>query len=306
MSVESITFAFVETKSLVDFFLENIQYERRLSKHTITAYKTDLRQFEGFLSATFETTESSLATFPEIRAWIVALSEEKISPRSINRKIASVRAYFAYLIKQKKVENDPTLKLKALKTKTRPPAFVEERAIMTLFDEIDFPNGFEGSRDRLILTLFYCSGIRLTELIGLKLNEFDIEERKFQVLGKRNKFRVIPLPNSIVPLVEDYLEERTSQKIVSDFFFTRLDSKPLYPVLVQRTVKKYLSLVTSQKKNSPHILRHTYATHLLNKGADLNAIKDLLGHSSLSATQVYTHNSIDKLKEVHKKAHPNA
>lgn len=296
----------MEADNLVDFFLENIQYERRLSKHTVIAYKADLEQFANFLRSDFETQDCSAASFPEIRAWIVALSEQKISPRSINRKIASLKAFFSYLIKQQKVETNPTLKVKALKTKTRPPEFIEERAIVNLFDEIDFPQNFEGSRDRLMLTLFYCSGIRLAELIGLKINEFDHKEHKFQVLGKRNKYRVIPLPKSITPFVEDYLEERAKQNIVSDSFFTKVDAKPLYPVLVQRTVKKYLSLVTSQKKNSPHILRHSYATHLLNNGADLNAIKDLLGHSSLSATQVYTHNSIDKLKEVHRKAHPKS
>lgn len=302
---ESITFTLVQNK-LVDFFLENIQYERRLSPHTVLAYKTDLKQFEIFLSQEFETVDCSLATFPEVRAWIVDLSDKKIAARSINRKIASIKAFFSYLIKQKKIDTDPTLKLKALKAKTRPPEFVEERAIINLFDDIDFPEGFEGSRDRLILTLFYCSGIRLAELIGLKLNEVDLLESKFKVLGKRNKYRVIPLPNSISPFIQDYIEERSKQNIVSEYFFTKPDSEQLYPVLVQRTVKKYLSLVTSQKKNSPHILRHTYATHLLNNGADLNAIKDLLGHSSLSATQVYTHNSIEKLKEVHKKAHPKS
>jgi integrase/recombinase XerC len=296
----------VLNKKLVDFFLDNIRYERRLSPHTVLAYKTDLHQFETFIFKEFETEDCSKASFPEVRAWIVFLSDQKVSARTINRKIASIKAFFSYLLRQKKIETDPTLKVKALKTKTRPPEFVEERAIISLFDSIDFPKGFIGKRDRLILILFYCSGIRLAELIGLKLNEFDVNESKFKVLGKRNKYRVIPLPNSILPMVKDYLTERSKQNIVSEFFFTKPDSDQLYPVLVQRTVKKYLSLVTSQKKNSPHILRHTYATHLLNNGADLNAIKDLLGHTSLSATQVYTHNNIDKLKEVHKKAHPKS
>jgi integrase/recombinase XerC len=296
----------VQKQKLVDFFLENIQYERRLSSHTVLAYKTDLKQYSSFLATEFDTKEPEIATFPEIRAWIAALSEQKISPRSINRKIAAIKAFYTYLVKQNRIDLNPTLRLKTLKSKTRPPEYVEERAIEKLFDDFDFTEGFEGSRDRLILTLFYCSGIRLAELIGLKFKDLDIAESKFTVLGKRNKYRVIPLPQRINSLIEDYVEERKTLGLESEYFFINSNGKQLYPVLVQRVVKKYLGMVTSQKKNSPHILRHTYATHLLNNGADLNAIKDLLGHSSLSATQVYTHNSIDKLKEVHRKAHPKS
>lgn len=296
----------MQKQKLVDFFLENIQYERRLSSHTVLAYKTDLKQYSSFLATEFDTKEPEIATFPEIRAWIAALSEQKISPRSINRKIAAIKAFYTYLVKQHRIDLNPTLRLKTLKSKTRPPEYVEERAIEKLFDDFDFTEGFEGSRDRLILTFFYCSGIRLAELIGLKFKDLDIAESKFTVLGKRNKYRVIPLPQRINSLIKDYVEERKTLGLESEYFFINSNGKQLYPVLVQRVVKKYLGMVTSQKKNSPHILRHTYATHLLNNGADLNAIKDLLGHSSLSATQVYTHNSIDKLKEVHRKAHPKS
>lgn len=296
----------MQNSKLIDFFLDKLQYERRLSAHTVLAYKTDLLQFESFVSHSFDDAELLQIGFPELRAWIVSLSEDKLSPRSINRKIASLRAFYGYLLKQKDINKDPTVKLKVLKTKSSPPQFIEEKATEKLFDEIDFPQTFEGGRDRLILTLLYSTGIRLAELVGLKTNQVDIVERKITVLGKRNKFRVVPFPDGITGFLQEYIQERDEMAVSHDLFFVKKDGKPVYPILVQRLVKKYLGMITSQKKKSPHVLRHTYATHLLNNGAELNAIKELLGHTSLAATQVYTHNSIEKLKEVHKKAHPKS
>ncbi len=291
---------------MVDFFINFLTYEKRSSKHTITAYRTDLLQFQGFLEGEFDTETPQTATFNEIRAWIVSLSEKGNDPRSINRKIASLRSFYAYLLKLSKIEVDPTIKVKSLKTGKKLPSFVEEKSINNLLNDSFFTHDFSGIRDLMVLELFYGAGIRLSELIGLEIKDIDSNANKITVLGKRNKYRQIPLTRGLVAKMDSYLDLRNEQFGKSGFLFLTDTGKKLYPVFVQRLVKKYLGRVTSLKQKSPHILRHTYATHLLNKGADLNAIKELLGHSSLAATQVYTHNSIDKLKEIHKKAHPKA
>lgn len=286
---------------MVDFFLSYLQNEKRLSPHTVSGYKTDLLQLSGFLA---EKAPESAHT-DELRAWVVALSESGLENTSINRKIASLRAFYKFLVRRKKIEKDPTDLLKSLKTPKRLPAFLEEKSTVNLFEAIEYNAGFAGVRDKLILELLYGTGIRLSELIGIR--ETDVDHNRVKVLGKRSKYRIIPLHETLVKLLQHYRELKKEQPAPNHPYLLVTDKMaPLYPVFVQRKVKHYIQQVSTLQKKSPHVLRHTFATHLLNHGADLNAIKELLGHANLSATQIYTHNSISKLKEVFKKAHPKA
>jgi integrase/recombinase XerC len=292
---------------MVVSFISYLKNEKRLSPHTVLAYEKDIAQFSTFIVETFETTFPEHATFKEIRSWVVYLSNQKLANTSINRKIASVKAFFAFLLRKKKIEKNPTLRIQSLKTPTRPPIFIPESGMGLLLDEIEFKNDFAGKRDLLILEFLYGTGIRLSELINIKPVDLDLFESKVSVLGKRNKYRIIPIPTKLGLKLTSFLSKRVIEFSSPDnYLFLTDKGKKLYPILVQRLVKKYLSLVSTQSKKSPHVLRHTFATHLLNNGADLNAIKELLGHSSLSATQIYTHNSIEQLKNIHKQAHPKA
>ncbi|WP_367915944.1 tyrosine-type recombinase/integrase [Leadbetterella sp. DM7] len=283
---------------MVDFFLSYLQNERRLSPHTVSGYRTDLLQLADFLSG--KSPESAHAD--DLRAWIVSLSESGLENTSINRKIASLRAFYKFLVRRKKISNDPTGLLKSLKTPKRLPVFLEEKNTVNLFEAIEYEPGFTGVRDKLILELLYGTGIRLSELIGIKEN--DVDHNRIKVLGKRAKYRIIPLHENLVQLIEQY--RGLKKEHASDYLLVTDKGQALYPVFVQRKVKHYIRQVSTLQKKSPHVLRHTFATHLLNRGADLNAIKELLGHANLSATQIYTHNSISQLKEVFKKAHPKA
>ncbi|GGD41761.1 tyrosine recombinase XerC [Emticicia aquatilis] len=293
---------------MVSYFLQHIKYEKRLSHHTVTAYEGDLKQFSAFLLYQYEFKEPEKADFQMIRSWIVALVDEKIENRSINRKIATLRTFYNFLLRHKAIITDPMLKIKALKTDKTLPKYVEEKPMENLLDDIEFSDDFSGLRDKLVLELLYGTGMRLAELIGLKITDLNLYNNTLVVLGKRNKQRIIPVNKSLVEAIKKYLTLRTD--IIDDTTNTYLivtdSGTQAYPMFIQRLVKKYLSLVTSLEQRSPHVLRHTFATHLLNRGADLNAIKDLLGHTSLAATQVYTHNSIEKLKKVFKQAHPKA
>ncbi|MBK9511295.1 MAG: tyrosine-type recombinase/integrase [Cytophagaceae bacterium] len=290
---------------MVDFFLAPIKNERRLSPHTHTAYKADLEQFQQFLSPDLSLLIQD-AQAADIREWVVSLSEQKLDNRSINRKMASLRAFFKYLLKNQKVKSDPTALVKALKTAKKLPVYLEEDAMNNLFDLVEFEPDFGGQRDRLLLELFYGTGMRLAELIGLKTKDYDRFGRKITVLGKRNKYRVIPLNQEVIDCINIYLKLLEDAGISNEFLVLTDKYEQLYPVFVQRKIKHYLELVSTISKKSPHVLRHTFATHLLNHGADLNAIKELLGHANLAATQIYTHNTIAELKEVYKKSHPKA
>lgn len=285
---------------MVDFFLSYLQNERRLSPHTVLGYKTDLLQLSDFLPG--KSPES--AQPDDLRAWIVSLSESGLENTSINRKIASLRAFYKFLVRRKKISKDPSDLLKSLKTPKRLPVFLEEKSTANLFEVIEYEPGFAGMRDKLILELLYGTGIRLSELIGIR--EADVEHNRVRVLGKRAKYRIIPLHENLVKLISHYRELKKEQGIHQEHLLVTDKMEPLYPVFVQRKVKHYIRQVSTLQKKSPHVLRHTFATHLLNHGADLNAIKELLGHANLSATQIYTHNSISQLKEVFKKAHPKA
>ncbi len=291
---------------MVDLFISHLQFEKRASIYTLKSYETDLRQFEVFLKASFDDCAIEKASTNEIRLWIASLSQADTGASSINRKIASLRSLYNYLRKTNNIAFNPATSVKSLKTPKKLPQFLDENSINKLLDTPVFTNDFAGKRDELVIELLYGTGLRLSELIGLKDSDIDFSASKITVLGKRNKYRQVPISNLLLEKIEEYIDyrgrffEEANGLILSD------KGQLAYPVLIQRVVKKYLSFITTVKKKSPHVLRHTYATHLLNNGADLNAIKDLLGHASLAATQVYTHNSIEKLKEIHKKAHPKS
>lgn len=295
---------------MTESFLKYLRYEKRVSAHTLQAYQNDLLQFAQFLQDTFPDQKPESAGHNEIRSWIISLNtEKKLEPASINRKIASLRTFYKYLRKQEIIGNDPMQKINALKAKKRLPDFVKEEEIMKLLDENIFEDTFEGWRDRLVIELFYATGIRLSELIHLKEPDIDIGNQTIKVLGKRNKERVIPFPKSIVYTIETYRKMRDREiEAAKDhgYLFVTRKGDPCYPVLIYRIVKSYLNRFVTAEKRSPHVLRHTYATHLLNKGAEINAVKDLLGHSSLAATQIYTHNTVAKLKKIYEQAHPKA
>jgi integrase/recombinase XerC len=292
---------------LVDFFISYLVNERRLSPHTVKAYQTDLNQTETFLLTHHSISELKQASTLTLRAWVASLASEGLDHRSINRKIASLRSFFKFLVIKNKIADDPTKNLKSLKTKKTLPVYLEEIDFQNLFSLNPFENNFQGLRDRLILELFYGTGIRLSELIGLKCQSVDLMGKKITVLGKRNKYRIIPLLEVELNLIQDYLLERNKLFGKNNLSFLLTDNgAELYPMFVQRKVKKYLEYVSTITKKSPHIIRHSFATHLLNRGADLNAIKELLGHSSLAATQIYTHNTITELKDIHKRSHPKA
>lgn len=290
---------------MVEKFLEYLAFEKRYSAHTLKGYTSDLEQLRLYLNAAYEIDSIEKVTHDMLRSWIVSLMENDISPRSVGRKISAVKSFFKWGRKYHSFDQDPTLKITLPKVSKRLPIYVEEEEMETLNTEGHFPNTFEGMRDRLIVELFYQTGIRSNELLMLKTNDVDFQRGTIKVLGKRNKERIIPVGNDVIKLMEPYNKMRMQDFEPSPFFFITSKGESLYPKLVYKIVNTYLGRVSSLRKKSPHVLRHTFATHMLNRGADLNAIKELLGHASLAATQVYTHNSIEKLKEIHRKAHPN-
>lgn len=302
---------------MINAFLKYIEFEKRYSPHTLVSYKIDLQQFADFLSSTYQVSEPEQANFSLIRDWIADLANQDISAKSINRKIASLRSYYKFLLKKSLITKDPTVKVKAPKIRKRLPLYIEEKDINLLLDHLVFTDDFKGLRDKLIFELLYGTGIRLSELIGLKITDINQFENTIKVLGKGNKQRIIPLNKSLVNLINVYKNKiKQDLETTHEYLIVTDKGEEAYPMFIQRVVKKYLEAgitvdgisrpITTIEKKSPHILRHSFATHMLNKGADLNAIKDLLGHSSLAATQVYTHNSIEKLKAIFDQAHPKS
>ena len=284
-------------------FITYLSSEKRFSEHTIKSYTTDLKQFTSFLLAEFQIIdEINEISFQIIRTWIASLLEKGINPRSVNRKISTLKTYFKFLIREGELVENPMMKVVAPKSKKRLPVFIEEDQIASLLNEVQFEEGFVGQRNKLIIELFYVTGIRLSELINIKISDVDFNNQSIKVLGKRNKERIIPLSSNVVNDLNIFIENNQKNK----YLFTNLEGEKLYNKLVYRLVNKYIGEISSVNKKSPHILRHTFATHMLNNGADINAIKELLGHANLSATQVYTHNTIEKLKTVYKQAHPRA
>lgn len=289
---------------MVNKFLEYLEFEKRYSKHTIVSYKTDLLQFDVYLSVLFEVGIEE-ATHVMIRSWMVTLVESGISSRTINRKKSTLQVFYKYLKAKVLIQESPMQKVVAPKVEKRLPHYVKKQDMESLFSEVEFTNDFSGSRDRLILELFYSTGMRLSELVELK--EGSVLEDSIKVVGKRNKERMIPITGVMRGKIIDYIRfKRNDFPGSTQSLFVTDKGEKLYQKFVYRKVKHYLSLVTSQSKKSPHVLRHTFATHMLDNGAELNGIKEMLGHASLSATQVYTHNSIEKLKNVYKQAHPRS
>ncbi len=289
-------------------FLQFLQIEKRYSPHTVRSYRNDLDQFANFLSDNEMLSDVNDITSHQIRAWIVYLIDNGISPVTVHRKISCLRRFYNYLRKEGIVKTDPLEKIVLPKQKKKLPVFVEEEALDKLFDSVNFGNDFSGLRNRTIIEMLYMTGIRRAELTEIRYEDVSLSDATVRVTGKRNKQRIIPLSQLFVTRLREYVGARN--KIVSDtagswFFITDKGNK-LYDKYVYNIVKAYLSMVTTIEKKSPHVLRHTFATHMLNRGADLNAIKEFLGHANLSATQIYTHNTFEKLKRIHKKAHPRA
>lgn len=285
-----------------DKFLSYLQNEKRYSPLTILAYRTDLTQFYDFIKSQYDIENIEGVTHSLIRSWIVDMIDTNISTRSVNRKITSLKSYYKFLLREGAVENNPMLKILPPKTSKKLPVFVDQKSMDELLDNTDFEEGERGTRDRLIILLLYSTGMRLTELINLKVSDIDLKSSVLKVLGKGNKERILPFSNQLSAELSAYLEEVGPV----EWLFVTDKGKKLYEKLVYRVVNSYLSKVTTIGKKSPHVLRHTFATHMLNNGADLNAIKEFLGHVSLSATQVYTHNTIKKLTNIYKQAHPKA
>jgi len=287
-------------------FISYLSLEKNYSKHTVKAYENDLLEFSDFCLSSYDIHDIDIIEYNIVRFWIVELSESKINNRSINRKIASLKAYFKFLQKIEVTDVNPLNKHKALKTAKKVEIPFSELEMEKVLSQIEYKEDFEGKRDELLIHVLYVTGMRRAEVIALKVLDVNFEAMTIKVLGKRNKERIIPMLLETKEKFIDYLKGRESLSDVVDeetMFLTKSGNK-LYETLVYRLIKKYFREVSSKVKTSPHILRHTFATHLLNKGADLNAVKELLGHSSLASTQVYTHNSIAELKKVHAKAHP--
>ena len=285
-----------------DKFLSYLQNEKRYSPLTVSAYTTDLAQFYNFIKSQYDLAEIEDVSHSLIRSWIVEMIDADISTRSVNRKITTLKSYYKFLLREGIVNKNPMLKILSPKTSKKLPVFVEESSMDELFDTVEFKEGERGVRDRLILLLLYSTGIRLSELINIKVSDIDFSSGSIKILGKGNKERILPFSDQLKSELKQYMDK--VQPV--DWFFLTDKGKKLYEKLVYRIVNSYLSKVTTISKKSPHVLRHTFATHMLNNGADLNAIKEFLGHVSLSATQVYTHNTIKKLTNIYKQAHPKA
>lgn len=296
-------------KDPLSSFLSYLEYEKRYSLHTCSAYRVDLEQFLDFVNKDFGVEKVNAISDQMIRSWLASLMDEGLAAKSINRKTSSVKSFFKYLSRQGIITKNPSLKIQGPKQKKRLPVFIEESKMHMLANiEVD-----EGSyieyRDKLIIDLFYSTGIRRAELIGLTISQIDLALGQLKVVGKRNKERILPLIPEILSSLKKFMALRAmefQEYEKTDCLFLTEKGKKMYPKLVYRIVNTYLSTVSTQDKKSPHVLRHTFATHMLNNGADLNAVKELLGHASLAATQIYTHNTIEKLKKVYQQAHPKA
>jgi integrase/recombinase XerC len=288
-------------------FIDYVKFEKRYSGHTVIAYQNDLTEFLLFIKEKYEETEPARISAPMIRSWLVSLRNDNIQPRSINRKLSALRSWYKFLLKNKKIEANPLQKINPPKSGKRLPVFVERIPMDRLLHQIELPDTFEGHTQRLIVELLYATGIRRSELINLKIMDIDHSAGTIKVLGKGSKERIIPISTELLGKMDAYQAEK-DQMVSSDlpFLLVTGKGKKLYPEFVYRSVKKMLGLVTTLEKKSPHVLRHTFATHLVNNGADLNAVKELLGHANLSATQIYTHNTIEQLKSVYEQAHPHS
>ncbi|MFL0682386.1 MAG: tyrosine-type recombinase/integrase [Algoriphagus aquaeductus] len=294
---------------MIDSFINYLEHEKRSSSHTVLAYRKDLEQAQEFVNTSFSIEELSECSHPELRAWIIDLVEQGLSPTSVNRKLATLRSFYKFLLRSKVIEKEPTYKLKSLKTPKKLPEFLQESTIESVLETGVYEQSFEGLRDRMVMEFLYLTGVRLSELTSIKWKDLDFHESQVKVLGKRQKERIIPITKGLqrnIILYKKEFEERFSKIEGNEYFIISNKGEKAYSMMIYRIVRHYLDLFAQTTKRSPHLLRHTFATHLLNKGADLNAVKDLLGHANLGATQVYTHNSMEKLKAVFEQAHPKA
>lgn len=298
------------TRSHISAFVDYLKFEKRYSPHTISAYQDDLLQFFTYLQEQFAMSDPALPDISPsfIRSWLASLKENKQSARTINRKISSLKSFFKYHIRTGSLEQTPMTTIISPRAPKRLPAFVAQKDTVTLFQHVEFPDTWKGFTDRLLLAMLYNTGMRLSELVNLKESQLNTAANNIKVLGKGNKERVIPVSPRLIADIKVYIEQKRSVLEKADTVYLLVNEKgrKLYPKYVYLAVKHYLGVVTTIEKKSPHVLRHTFATHLTNNGADLNAVKELLGHASLAATQIYTHNTIEKLKDIYKKAHPKA
>ncbi|HEY6901916.1 MAG TPA: tyrosine-type recombinase/integrase [Puia sp.] len=289
-------------------FIDYLKFEKRYSAHTIRSYEDDLVAFFDYLQMEFGGMGLKEVSSAVVRSWLASMKDAGLSSRSINRKISTLKSFYKYQLKAGEVEMSPMGAIISPKTSKRLPAFVEQGDMSVLFDQVGFPDDWEGWTDRMILALLYHTGMRLSELVGLRERQVDSGNRVIKVLGKGNKERVIPVNAVLIGAVGEYCAKKRAEleKPDTEYLLVGKKGKKLYPKYVYRVVQRYLEQVTTIDQKSPHVLRHTFATHLMNAGAELNAVKELLGHASLAATQVYTHNTIEKLKDIYKKAHPKA
>lgn len=286
-------------------FLEYLQYEKRYSPHTVSAYRNDLDQFFSYLQIQYQLADIRDVNHMIIRSWLAGMMSDGLSAKSVNRKLTALKSFYRYLVRNGEVKVNPMLKITSPRIPKRLPVFIEKEKMEMLDRPID-GEGYTEMRDKLIVEMFYMTGIRLSELVGLKEQDIDFQKGTIKVLGKRNKERLIPFSNKSGAMLKIYLAEKRRLFGDAEHVFLTDRGKPAYGRMVHRIVTARLGEVTTLAKKSPHVLRHTFATHLLDNGAELNAVKELLGHASLSATQVYTHNTIDKLKRIYKQAHPKA
>lgn len=288
-------------------FLDYLKFEKRYSRHTVISYENDLISFFDYMVTLYGDTTPDKISHIYIRSWLASLRDEGMTAKSINRKISTLKSFFRFQLKAGLLKQTPMTRIVAPKNEKRLPNFVADKDIKTLFDHVEFPDSWQGRTERLMLLVFYNTGMRLSEVIQLKTGQVNSSNHSLKVLGKGNKERIVPVSPELLREIAGYQAERARNfDQAPENLFLSEKGKPLSPRAVYSSVKKYLSLVTTIEKRSPHVLRHSFATHLTNNGADLNAIKELLGHSSLAATQVYTHNTIEKLKNIYKKAHPKA
>ena len=287
-------------------FIDYLSFEKKYSAHTITAYQNDLKNFQEFCIQEYQDENLLSVNYQQIRSWIVSLVDAGIANRTINRKVSSLKSFYKFQQKAKQIIENPLQKHQALKVSKRVQVPFSEKEIVSVLQQFDSKDDFASLRNKTMVELLYSTGIRRNELINLKVKDVDFSNSTIKVLGKRNKERFVPLLISVKDSLKKYLNEREKENSIVDFLFFTDKQKKLYPTLVYRLINEYFSTVSTKVKKSPHVLRHSFATHLLNEGADLNSVKELLGHSSLASTQVYTHNSISELKKVYGKSHPRS
>lgn len=293
--------------TLINEYLDYIKFQKRFSRHTLLSYNTDLEAFFKYITVQFGTSTPEDISPAFVRSWLASLKEKDLSSKTVNRKISTLRSFFKYQVKMGTVKSSPMVSIKALKVSQRLPSFIAGKDLNTLFEHVEFPETWQGKTDKLLLKIFYFTGIRLSELINLKDSDVDVVNCVLRVLGKGQKHRIIPVKPSLLQEIRAYIRDKSSlsQDEISTLLCNEKGAK-LYDKYVYRIVKKYLGMVSPNERKSPHTLRHSFATHLTNNGAEINAVKELLGHASLASTQIYTHNSIEQLKDIYRISHPKS